>query len=512
MNSHSQGYTLMTENYLETNSYSAQETDTVYNLEQSYTLLKEYRVENYHIQVLSLGQAPDTDEQNNADNHNNFLATLPIYTANLSIPDIFPATNTLKKEFMKYLRSNETKTDINNEKLKAWKLTDIFDNICLFISQYDNGKYYQYQKDIALHFWTYLVQIQKFAPMMIDPYVEEIYLLPKNQKILLDHMIFGRMQTPYSCGSIEIENFLRRIARDNIKDLTATNPSFRGDLTISPYINVRVTGDIFPYAVDGASANIRKLRSYPFTFIDLINDNVLSPAATAFIEYIASQGTNLTIVGSPSAGKTTFQTAILNSLPSFWRILSFEQTVEFVPLAERYSQLIRYKYPKYQGNSPGITTILQQVSQMLHRSPDYVNLGEVTTEEEATAWYQTLSAGIPSIQTMHAAGMHSIIARISDIFHVPETLLKASIPHYFIELKRFWNGTKKLRRVVTISELFINENKELDLQCVFLYNAKKDILEQVLSWNDLKIWKYLPIYPLDRHLQLLAQKINFYND
>ena len=502
----------MYENYLEFNDTISQEVNELPNFDKSYILLKEYMVDNYQIQILSMKPSFNRDKSTNIENYNNLIPSLPIYSANLKIPNEFPTINFLKKEFIKYLKANDTKTDNNNDKLKAWKLTDIFRNIHSFLSHFENNKFYNYLNDISLYFWIYLVQIQKFAPMMLDPNVEEIYLLPKSQKILLDHILFGRMQTPYSCGSTEIENFLRRIARDNIKDLTVTNPSFRGDLTISSYINVRITGDIPPYAVDGASANIRKLRSYPFTFVDLIKDKVISTTATAFIEYIASQGANITIVGSPSAGKTTFQTAILNSLPTFWRILSFEQTVEFVPLPDRYSQLIRYKYPKYQGNSSVITTVTQQVAQMLHRSPDYVNLGEVTTEEEATAWYQTLSAGIPSIQTMHAAGIHSIIARINQIFHVPETLLKASKPHYFIELKRFWVGTKKIRRVATISELYVNEKKELDLQCIFHYNANNDILEQLLSWNDLQIWNYLPIYPVEKHIQLLNKKVgDYYN-
>ena len=102
-------------------------------------------------------------------------------------------------------------------------------------------------------------------------------------------------------------------------------------------------------------------------------------------------------------------------------------------------------------------------SQLLHRSPDYVNLGEITTEEEAIAWNACMSAGIPVIQTIHSNSSNGLITRIKDIFNFPVELLASSFPHIVVEVKYFWNNFRKERKINSISEFIIENNYELKL-------------------------------------------------
>ena len=120
------------------------------------------------------------------------------------------------------------------------------------------------------------------------------------------------------------------------------------------------------------------------------------------------------------------------------------------------------------------------VSQFLHRSPDYVNLGEITSAEEAIAWHHLLSAGVPVIQTLHSGSLSAIIPRITQVFDIPKELLASSVPHLFVEVKRFWNKNLKIRKVVSIAELCVT-NDQLHLQTICEFNTQNSALNWIIS-------------------------------
>jgi type IV secretory pathway ATPase VirB11/archaellum biosynthesis ATPase len=351
-----------------------------------------------------------------------------------------------------------------------------------------------------------LLQIQKIAPLLLDEKVNEIYLLPNNSNVILDHNIFGRINYLYSCSSSEVFNIIQRIARENNKDLTMIQPSFKGDLFFKPYFSIRVTGDIQPYSFEGTTGNIRKLRTRPFSLNDLKSNETLNSKIACFISYLLLQMVNLTIIGPPNSGKTTFQTALLNLMPKHWRIISFEQTLEYVPVANNHPHLIRYKYPKYQGTSVKME-MFSQITQLLHRSPDYVNLGEITNEEEAFAWYQVLSAGIPSIQTLHGSGLHSIIGRIKNVLKIPTELLAASFPHVVIFIDKMWVKNKIIRKILFLGELISNPQNEVLINPIFKYDPSDNSLKQVINFEELKIWNFLQNKSKSSHIDHLKLQL-----
>ncbi|MHA2075025.1 MAG: hypothetical protein ACW97X_10425, partial [Candidatus Hodarchaeales archaeon] len=110
-----------------------------------------------------------------------------------------------------------------------------------------------------------------------------------------------------------------------------------------------------------------------------------------------------------------------------------------------------------------------EIQKILHRSPDFINLGELSTKGHFTAYLNVLSVGIPSIQTIHGKNPEFLFYRLRDIYHIPLELLKTSIPHIFIELDVKWKGNLKKRYVIRMAELTENgdivsiTDKEIDL-------------------------------------------------
>ena len=189
---------------------------------------------------------------------------------------------------------------------------------------------------------------------------------------------------------------------------------------------------------------------------------------------IISNGINFTIIGSPSSGKTTLQNALLREMPNHWRIFSFENTLE---TNIRKNNFFRFKIYDYLKKNYDLLTIF---SQLLHRSPDFVNLGEITNKAEALAWNACMSAGIPIIQTIHSNSSQGLINRITRVFEIPIELLANSLPHIVVEVKYFWNNYKKERKIFSISEFVLENNQELRLYplTTFDFQLKK------LIWKD----------------------------
>ncbi|MHA2105742.1 MAG: ATPase, T2SS/T4P/T4SS family [Candidatus Hodarchaeales archaeon] len=443
-------------------------------------------------------------------NENNEKRNNLIYNANFHTSTNFPSYNELKKGLIRHVSRNLNIFTENLGNNNFWSFKKNYNLIQEFTNENFPEKSKTEKEYLCLFIWFNLLQIQKFAPILLDKNINEIYLLPNNLNIVLDHSVYGRINYFYSSSSSEILNILQKMARENNKDLTMIQPSFKGDYYFKPYFSLRVTGDIQPYSFEGATGNIRKLRTEPFLLCDLIKNNTLNKDVAGFITYLINQFVNITIVGPPNSGKTTLQTALLNSLPEHWRIISFEQTLEYVPITHIHPHLIRYKYPKYQGTNVKME-FFSQITQLLHRSPDFVNLGEITNAEEAFAWYQVLSSGIPSMQTLHGTGMHSIIGRIKNVLKIPDELLAASFPHIIMFINKIWVEKKITRKVFFVGEIDLNSHNQIVINPIFQYDPSDNIIKRVKKFEDLNIWNFLQTKSKSAHIKELFYEIDNFN-
>ena len=358
---------------------------------------------------------------------------------------------------------------------------------------------------LQLVFWAKICRIRQILPLLIDPAIDEFFIFPQSSTIVIDHQKHGRMATKIEFSPSETDWLLKRLARDSSKDLSETSSSLRTEFRIEDLFCVRVTGDIPPTAIEGSSANFRKLRSEPLNLADLVRIQTLTPEAAAFLDYMINQGASVSIVGPSGSGKTTLQTALVEALPEHWRILTLENVLEYVQNKTKDRHLIRYRTESVETSTRGSTHV-----RLLHRTPDYANLGEILSREEALNWYDLLSGGIPSIQTLHSRGIHSVLSRLKNVFSIPESLLLASQPHIFVEIQRFLFNTKGKRIVLSIAELGQKSDDFPMLDEIFCWNSETETLENTKPFDDLQSWNFLKKKSPQSHIKDLSEAHNFH--
>ncbi|MFW9855941.1 MAG: ATPase, T2SS/T4P/T4SS family [Candidatus Thorarchaeota archaeon] len=291
--------------------------------------------------------------------------------------------------------------------------------------------------------------LEKIGPLLMDENIDEIYIDSSHKAIYIDHNRHGRCNTFIKLSKKEIDTFVSRIALENDFSLSQSNPTMKADFT-SPLFHTRVTVDIPPLIIEDVHIDIRKFHAEQLRLPDLVEIGSITGAQADFLRYLIQNQTSLSIIGPPNSGKTTLQNALIEYIPSHLRLLSIEDVLESTNL--RHGNVVRFRlgYDPHEGH---LISKSMEVQKILHRSPDFINLGELSLKDHFTAFLNVLSVGIPSIQTIHGKNPNFLLQRLKDIYQVPLEILQTSIPHVFIELDVFWKRNKKNRMLVKIAEL-----------------------------------------------------------
>jgi len=295
-------------------------------------------------------------------------------------------------------------------------------------------------------------KLEKIAPVLIDNEIDEIYLDSSESAIYIDHSRYGRCSTHIRLNREEIESFIYRVALENDFPLNRSNPTMKADF-ISPLFHTRVTVDIAPLTISDVHLDIRKFRSNSLKLVDLVKNYSLSFNQAIFLIFMIKNLVTISIIGPPNSGKTTLQNALIEYIPFYYRLLSIEDVLEMSN--DRSGHNIRFRI----GYDPLEAKILSkslEIQKLLHRSPDFINMGELSLKDHFNAFLNVLSAGIPSIQTIHGRNPMILFYRLSDVYEIPLRLLKTTYPHVFVEMDVNWEKKRKIRSVVTLCEL----NKE----------------------------------------------------
>ncbi|MFW9778485.1 MAG: ATPase, T2SS/T4P/T4SS family [Candidatus Heimdallarchaeota archaeon] len=291
--------------------------------------------------------------------------------------------------------------------------------------------------------------LEKIGPLLMDDNIDEIYIDSSHKTLYIDHNRHGRCNTFIKISKKEIDNFVNRVALENDFSLSQSNPTMKADF-ISPLFHTRVTVDIPPLIIEDVHIDIRKFHTDRLRLPDLVEIGSITGAQADFLRYLVQNQTSLSIIGPPNSGKTTLQNALIEYIPPHLRLLSIEDVLESTNL--RHGNVVRFKlgYDPHEGH---LISKSMEVQKILHRSPDFINLGELSLKDHFTAFLNVLSVGIPSIQTIHGKNPDFLVQRLKDIYQVPTEILQTSIPHVFIELDVLWKKNKKNRILVKIAEL-----------------------------------------------------------
>ncbi|UJG42744.1 MAG: Flp pilus assembly complex ATPase component TadA [Candidatus Heimdallarchaeum endolithica] len=390
------------------------------------------------------------------------------------------------------------KDRLSNKILKLDELIKTISSIIL--SRLEKEQSTVDNKDIIVEIFTYkLIKLYKLMPLFYDNTINEIYIDSAKTAIYIDHQFFGRCETTIFLSEEEMQALISRIKLEHPISISYKNPSLKVEL-LSQYFHLRVAIDFPPLSPNGPTVNIRKIKANPFTLKDLINLGSFPPIIGAYLIETVNQRKNITIIGEPNAGKTTLANAIDLYTPKFWRKIVIEDAIESISQKGLgYKQTV-IQVDSFDSNKSNYNKT-SEILKLLHRSPDWIYLGEIQTREHTKAMFEALNSGLKGIQTAHSDSFEKLIRRWSNYGVSAEDFLSLEV---IIVMERKITNDGKISRV--IKEIFEINNKNSNNSSSFyqkIYDKawKLTQIRESLRTNSILSKRYEQILLKERELQ-----------
>lgn len=249
--------------------------------------------------------------------------------------------------------------------------------------------------------------LRSLFPILLDDAVEEVYLDRPGTPFYFDHRRLGRCTSMDSLEEDDVERIVTLVRGESNLHLDRQNPSLKTDLNLFD-ANLRFSLCVAPLSVDGLHLEIRRARTNPYSICDLIRNDTLTIEAAALLVLAVCARLNITITGGPGSGKTTLLNSLDMSTPRAWRKIYIEDAVESRNLSNHHQ--VRYRVDPLDETEHEFDKSTE-IIKSLHRSPDYLILGEIQTAEHSRALFQAIAAGLRSIQTCHSDSASSLVSR-----------------------------------------------------------------------------------------------------
>jgi type IV secretory pathway ATPase VirB11/archaellum biosynthesis ATPase len=358
------------------------------------------------------------------------------------------------------------------------------------------------------------LQLCKLFPLLIDDFVEEIFLDSPYDEIYVNHQKFGRCRTKINLNLKEIERLKTMIRLYSGKRLDYMNPSIKMVIK-NQYFYCRFAIDVDPIQIHNFALDIRKLNKNILTIQDLLKNGTLNPLMAAFLYFNLLRKTNITITGETDTGKTTFINTLDLLTPREFRKIYVENVTESLNQFSMGKHQLKYQVDSLEDHLTQKYSKSNIIKTLLHRTPDIIYLGEILTKEEAEAMFHCLAAGLKGFQTIHGNNIDSLMNRFLYHFEINESCL------FDLDLIILMNKEQNVRRVLSIYEIgrCKSENdKYYDL--IFKYDPfsktwellkslyETKIITEIKKYEDLPIDKFKSIIKIYQEIFEFISEIN----
>ena len=263
---------------------------------------------------------------------------------------------------------------------------------------YEKIFYYLYRDFIGLN---------EIEPMMRDYFIEDIECNGVNETIYIIHRVFRNIKTNIKFENVEkLTSFVEKLAQKTGRYISYASPLLDGTLPDGSRVNATYTQDV---TSKGPTFTIRKFTKVPWTPVQLLGFNSLSPEMLAYFWILLQYKANIMITGGTASGKTTLLNAIAFFIPPEARVVSIEDTRELNLPRENWLPSVARTGVSL--TKVGEVDMFRLLKNSFRQNPDYVIVGEVRGRE-AYVLFQGMASGHASISTMHANSVDSLIQRL----------------------------------------------------------------------------------------------------
>lgn len=302
-------------------------------------------------------------------------------------------------------------------------------------------------KKIFYYIYRDFIGLNEIDPLMKDYFIEDIGCNGVNSPVYIIHRRYRSLKTNLVYKDIEkLAGFVEKLAQRCGRYVSYANPILDGSLPDGSRVNATYTTDI---TSRGPTFSIRKFTKTPFTPIQLISLKTLSPEMLAYFWLLVEYKSNILITGGTASGKTTLLNAIGFFIPPEARVVSIEDTRELNLSRENW-------LPSVARTGLGIgkigeVSLFDLLRGSFRQNPDYVIVGEVRGAE-AYVLFQGMASGHPSISTIHADSVDTVVKRLeTPPINLSPTLLNtldvvAVMSHAIVGKKE----TRKLREIIEV--------------------------------------------------------------
>jgi archaeal flagellar protein FlaI len=300
---------------------------------------------------------------------------------------------------------------------------------------------------IFYYLYRDFIGINEVEPLLRDYFIEDIECNGINTPVYIVHRTYRNIKTNLNFTDVDkLANFVEKLAQRAGKYISYSEPLLDGSLPDGSRVNATYTKDI---TSKGPTFTIRKFTKIPWTPTQLIALNSLSPEMLAYFWILVQYKSNIFIAGGTASGKTTLLNALAFFIPPESRVVSIEDTRELnLPRENWVPAVARIAIGT---GKVGEIDLFDLLKNSFRQNPDYVIVGEVRGKE-AFVLFQGMASGHPSISTMHADSVDTLVKRLeTPPIELSPTLVNtldciAIMTHAIVKNKE----TRRLREIVEI--------------------------------------------------------------
>jgi archaeal flagellar protein FlaI len=315
-----------------------------------------------------------------------------------------------------------------------------------------NLSYESYMK-IYYYLCRDFIGFNEAEPLLKDYFVEDIECNGTDSPVYIVHRVYRNIKTNLIFSDVaSLENFVEKLAQRCGKYISYANPILDGSLPDGSRVNATYTKDI---TSRGPTFTIRKFTKTPWTPTQLLSFETLSPEMLAYLWLLIQYKMNILISGGTGSGKTTLLNAVSFFIPPEARVVSIEDTRELnLPRENWLPSVVRTSTG---SEKVGEIDLFMLLKSSFRQNPDYVIVGEVRGKE-AYVLFQGMASGHPSISTIHADSVDTVIKRLeTPPIELSPTLLNVLdcvciMSHALLEKQE----TRKLKEIVEIINVTSN--------------------------------------------------------